>query len=251
MTDKSPAHPLLPGAIGLTHLRVYQAPAPDGRCGGSPHVHLACSEAYLVVAGRGAVQTLDAGGPAEIALEPGRLVWFTPGVIHRLTNLDGELEIVIPMQNAGLPEAGDAVLTMPQSVLADDRAYQRAAAASTPATPEQSDAALAAAHARRDMAVDGYVELLTRFEQQGPAALRVFLVRAAQLIAPQLPVWRRIWEQGPLAEARHTGRGLDALGRGDVEHLMAGRVSQLEPVAPRRLGMCGTLGTYQLEGRVL
>jgi hypothetical protein len=34
-----------PGAIGVTHLRVYDSLAPDGLAGGSPHMHFACSEA--------------------------------------------------------------------------------------------------------------------------------------------------------------------------------------------------------------
>ena len=39
----------LPGAVGVTHLRVYDTPAPDGVPGGSPHVHFACTEAYVTV----------------------------------------------------------------------------------------------------------------------------------------------------------------------------------------------------------
>ena len=76
----------LPGAIGVTHLKVYDTLTPDGLAGGSPHVHFACTEAYLVVAGRGAVQTLSAAGFDETPLTSGGLVWFTPGVIHRLIN---------------------------------------------------------------------------------------------------------------------------------------------------------------------
>ena len=53
----------LPGGIGLTHLRVYDTPAPDGLIGGSPHLHFACSEAYLVINGQGSVQTLSSDGP--------------------------------------------------------------------------------------------------------------------------------------------------------------------------------------------
>ena len=61
MTD--PKHiPPLPGAVGVTHLKVYDTEAPDGLFGGSPHVHFACTEAYLVIGGRGAVQTLGADG---------------------------------------------------------------------------------------------------------------------------------------------------------------------------------------------
>ena len=36
---------------------------------------------------------------------------------------DGDPDILLVMQNAGLPEAGDAVLTFPPEVLADPEAY--------------------------------------------------------------------------------------------------------------------------------
>src|ERR671933_2756540 len=117
----------LPGAIGITHLKVYDTPAPDGLVGGSPHVHFACTEAYAVTGGRGAVQTLSAAGFDETALTPGELFWFTPGVIHRLINYDGQLEILVLMQNAGLPEAGDFALTFPVETLRDEQAYWREA----------------------------------------------------------------------------------------------------------------------------
>jgi mannose-6-phosphate isomerase-like protein (cupin superfamily) len=126
MTQQVSAPPL-PGAVGVTHLRVYDTQAPDRLVGGSPHLHFACTEAYIVVAGRGAVQTLGAGGFAELPLEPGRLLWFTPGLIHRLINLDGQLEILVLMQNAGLPEAGET--SGPTST----RPRWRPAAMSTPA----------------------------------------------------------------------------------------------------------------------
>ena len=48
----------LPGAVGLSHLSAYDWEAADGVCGGSPHLHLVCTEAYVVTGGRGAVQTL-------------------------------------------------------------------------------------------------------------------------------------------------------------------------------------------------
>lgn len=45
-------HPL-PGAVGLSHLSAYDWEAADGVCGGSPHLHLVCTEAYVVTGGRG------------------------------------------------------------------------------------------------------------------------------------------------------------------------------------------------------
>src|SRR5918997_6904831 len=152
-SERIPAPPL-PGAVGVTHLKVYDTRAPDGLLGGSPHLHVACTEAYMVVAGRGAVQTLGAGGFKELPLETGRLVWFTPGLIHRLINLDGELEILVLMQNAGLPEAGDFVLTFPPEILADEPAYLHAASLASSGHVYTSSEG--AAHRRRDLAVAGF-----------------------------------------------------------------------------------------------
>ena len=51
-------------------------------------------------------------------------MWFEPGTIHRLVN-GGGLELVVLMQNSGLPEAGDAVFTFPPAILDDPDAYAR------------------------------------------------------------------------------------------------------------------------------
>jgi mannose-6-phosphate isomerase-like protein (cupin superfamily) len=239
--------PPLPGAVGVTHLRVYDTSAPDGLVGGSPHVHFACTEAYAVVGGRGAVQTLSAEGFKELPLEPGRLIWFTPGVIHRLINLDGRLEILVLMQNAGLPEAGDFVLTFPPHVLADQPAYRRAISLADGEKVYASGEA--AAQARRDLAVEGFVALRELFEQEGPAALEAFYRAALALVQPKIDAWREVWQHGPLAAAHATGTQLDRLQQGRLDHLLEGRVFALPaPDEQRRLGMCGTLGLYLPEG---
>jgi mannose-6-phosphate isomerase-like protein (cupin superfamily) len=239
--------PPLPGAVGVTHLKVYDTRAPDGLVGGSPHLHFACTEAYMVLAGRGAVQTLGAGGFEELPLEPGRLLWFTPGLIHRLINLDGRLEILVLMQNAGLPEAGDFVLTFPPEVLADERAYFDAA--SLAPSGHVYTSSLEAARRRRDLAVDGFAVLCRRYEERGAAVLEEFYRAAARLVQPKLDAWRDVWERGPLAAARQTGDQLDALRRGRLDHLLDGAIYELPaPGEDRRLGVCGTLGVYLPEG---
>ena len=101
-----------PGATGVTLLDVYDWVAPDSR-GGSAHIHLASTEGYLILRGAGRLQTLGAQGFREEPLHPGDCLWFTPGTVHRLVNEDGQLQILVIMQNAGLPEAGDCVLTFP------------------------------------------------------------------------------------------------------------------------------------------
>ena len=246
MTQQVSAPPL-PGAVGVTHLKVYDTQAPDGLVGGSPHLHFACTEAYIVLAGRGAVQTLGAGGFAELPLEPGRLLWFTPGLIHRLINLDGRLEILVLMQNGGLPEAGDFVLTFPPKLLADERAYFDAASLAPSGAVYTSS--LEAARRRRDLAVDGFAVLRERFEHRGAAALKEFYSAALRLVAPKIEAWRAVWERGPLATAHRTGEQLDALANGRVDHMLDGAIYELDaPGEQRRLGVCGTLGVYLPEG---
>ncbi len=225
--------PDLPGAVGITALRVYDWDAPDGLCGGSPHVHLCCTECYIVVGGTGRLQTLTAGGVGEEPLRPGDVVWFGPGTIHRAVN-DGDLQVVVVMQNSGLPEAGDAVLTLPPEHLADLETYRRAIAAPTPHR----------ARARRDLAVHGFLELRRRTEAGDPAALEEFYAAAAGLTRPQLSGWRERWRRGPAEVADRTGRELDALAAGDHSHLRTATVSRAERPPQETLGTCGYLAQY-------
>ena len=224
-----------PGATALTRLDVYDWVAPDGLRGGSAHVHLASAEAYVVLAGRGRLQTLGARGYAEAGLRPGDCLWFTPGVIHRLVN-DGGLRLLVIMANAGLPEAGDAVLTFPPEILADPAAYARAAA-----LPE-GGAAADAARRRRDLAIEGYLAL----REAGPEGIAEFFAAAVRLVAGRVPQWRERWQAGALGAAALTGRHLDRIAAGDAAHLGAGVLRQSRPGGhgPRRYGMCGLLTGY-------
>ncbi|MEV0566030.1 cupin domain-containing protein [Dactylosporangium sp. NPDC050588] len=227
----------LPGAVGISRLSVYDSLAPDGLLGGTPHMHLTCSEGYVVTAGEGLVQTLSSGGYRETRLEPGTVAWFPPGTIHRLVN-QGGLQIVVVMQNSGLPEAGDAVLTFPPDVLADPDAYAEAARLPEGGVPGTD---LSAAFRRRDLAVTGFLML----RDKGPDALGEFHAAAARLIAPKLPAWREKWERGALQAALETGRQIDALAAGDASHLGHGGISVLpQPSEHGRHGMCGLLDTY-------
>jgi mannose-6-phosphate isomerase-like protein (cupin superfamily) len=239
--------PPFPGAIGASHLRVYGTAAPDGLRGGTPHVHLACTEAYWVVAGRGRVQTLGPDGFRETPLEPGTFVWFTPGTIHRLVNEDGRLEILVLMQNAGLPEAGDMVITFGAQTLSDRRAYREAHR--LPPDEATSAGTGAAARARRDLGVTGFLELRRAVDHAGPAALDTFYERAAALVQPDVSSWIELWKRGPAAAARETGAQLEALARGDASHLGRASVHLQPPPGPeRRMGCCGTLGVYVAPG---
>ncbi|MEU8157250.1 cupin domain-containing protein [Micromonospora sp. NPDC048986] len=231
----------LPGGIGVSRLRVYDTVAPDGLVGGTPHVHLCCTEGYVVTDGEGVVQTLTMAGCRETPLRPGVVVWFEPGTVHRLVNAGG-LRIVVLMQNSGLPEAGDAVLTFPSEVLADPAAYAAAAALPDGGAP---GADVRAAYRRRDLAVTGFQAL----RSGGPAALAAFHAHAIALRQPLLTRWRQRWEVGAGRAAADTAAQLDALGRGDPGHLGdAGVYAVSEPVERGRLGMCGLLDTYPAAG---
>lgn len=241
MTERSPAPPApgaaFPGATVPTLLDVYDWVTPDGLRGGSAHVHLASAEGYLVLAGAGRLQTLGRSGYAETELRPGDCLWFTPGVIHRLVN-EGGLRLLVIMQNAGLPEAGDAVLTFPPDVLADPDAYARAA---SPDAGSPADAA----RRRRDLAIEGYLALRDQVAADGPGALDGFFAAALRLVGARVPEWRDRWREGPLAAAALTGSQLDQLGAGLPGQLDAGGLWQLErPAGQRGYGMCGRLTRY-------
>jgi mannose-6-phosphate isomerase-like protein (cupin superfamily) len=244
-----PLSAALPGGISLTHLRVYNTEGPDGLRGGSPHLHFACSEAYFVVAGEGAVQTLCQSGFRAVPLRPGCLVWFTPGLIHRLINHDGNLEIYVVMENAGLPEQGDSLLTFAPGYLKDEGTYLDAASLSpTGGVYANSEEA---ARRRRDLAVEGFLALRRAFESDGRAALTEFYEQAVRLIKSKAPEWRQRWQLGPASTIHRTEGYLDALAAGSASYLSGGALFEM-PVdverETRKLGFCGTLRSYLPEG---
>ncbi|GIG27839.1 cupin domain-containing protein [Cellulomonas marina] len=242
--------PALPGGVSLSRLAVYDWPAPDGVGlvgSGSPHLHLASTEAYVVLGGAGAVHTVGADGFREHALAPGAVVSFTPGTVHRAVN-DGDLDVLVLMSNAGLPEAGDAVLTFPAAVLADPAAYAAAVALPGPEAPDEGRAA--AARRRRDLALEGYGELLDAVGRHGAAeALAPLHAAAVALVRARVPRWREVWEASVGAGARATDVALTDLVAGAAPHLAAAGARALAPVpGPRRYGMCGRLQTWRVGG---
>ncbi|HEY8980947.1 MAG TPA: cupin [Streptomyces sp.] len=228
----------LPGGVGLSRLCVYDWPAADGLHGGTPHMHLACSEGYVVTGGQGAVETLTASGFEVTPLAPGTVAWFTPGTIHRLVNED-DLQIAVLMQNSGLPEAGDAVLTLPPEYLTDPDTYASVTRIPLDASREEQEEV---ARSRRDLALEGYRRL-----RESPAALDAFHTAAAALVRPRLDEWRGRWESGALAAARATEAQLDSLARGDASHLRDAAVRAEQPAERGKFGMCGRLDVYALE----
>lgn len=236
--------PHFPAAVGLSHLRVYDTPTPDGQIGGSPHLHLASAEAYVVTRGSGRVETLSVGrGIADFDLVPGRIVWFEPGLIHRLVNT-GDLEITVVMQNAGLPEAGDAVLAFPMAYLDDPARY-----ASVANLPDGTEAdRLAHAMRRRDLAVEGFVILRTAARAGDLAPLLRFQEAAVRLKRLQVASWRTLWRGAALAETNLTGARLDDVAAGRTDLLQIGRIHEMVPASDHAgIGMCGRLDTYLPE----
>lgn len=252
--------PVFPGGTSVSQLRVYDWPAADAPGGsGTPHLHTTSTEAYVVLAGRGRVETLGPEGFASHDLAPGRIVWFSPGVIHRAVN-DGGLEVLVVMSNAGLPEAGDAVMTFPSPVLAETAAYRQAAALPEPSDgsmPEGGPAAelaedaavAAAARARRDLALEGYAALCADVEAAGPGQLEPLYAAAARLVHGRAERWREVWTTMSARTVSETDGALDALARDvpadAVAHLMGGRVAAADArPGPRRYGMCGRLRVW-------
>lgn len=210
-----------PGGTSVTRLQVYS----DG--GGTPHLHTVSTEAYVVIGGEGTLQTLDTSGFRETPLVAGSTVWFTPGVIHRAVN-DGDLQVVVVMSNAGLPEAGDAVMTFPSEIVADPERYREAITLG----PDPA----ASVRRRRELAVEGFQRLV-----DDPAALPGFYRLAAALVRPRIDQWRRIWSHTVQAQTRRTAAMLDALDRGEFQHLHDATVQAAAPVADTAWGMCGHL----------
>ncbi|GAB3525560.1 cupin domain-containing protein [Phytohabitans suffuscus] len=226
--------PAFPGATSVSRLSVYTGRCADGLEGGTPHVHTASTEAYVVTGGTGALQTVSRTGFGQTPLRAGTTVWFTPGTIHRAVN-DGGLEVVVVMSNAGLPEAGDAVMTFPPEVLADPDAYR--AAATLPA-----DGVEAAVAARRDLAVEGFLRIADALRAGDSGPLERFYASAVALVRPAVPGWRRTWDGTVARETRRTAAVLDALERGDPAHL--GEATVLRAPDGARWGMCGRLTTH-------
>jgi len=202
----------------------------------------------VVLAGAGGVQTLGPHEFAETALVRGAVVWFTPGVVHRLVN-DGGLEILAIMSNAGLPEAGDAVLTFPADVLADVGRYREAATLPTPEHRPDADAddevVAAAARTRRDLALEGFGTLRARREHEGSSGLHDLYAAAERLVADRVPECRKIWAASVLAETTATAHALADLAQGNAPHLAQAAVgSATAHLGPRGYGMCGRLTSY-------
>ncbi|MFJ9558988.1 cupin domain-containing protein [Streptomyces fuscichromogenes] len=238
MTSLPGPLPDFPGSVGLSRLSVYPWPTADDAHGGTPHMHLACAECYVVVSGRGRLETLSHQGHQVTPLAPGDVVWFTPGTIHRAVN-DGDLRVLVVMQNSGLPEAGDAVMTFPPEHLTP-QTYPATASVlddSGRASPER-------ARARRDLALEGFAELTRQWRQGNQTAYDDFCRSATTVVRPHLAAWEETVQAGPVASAQRSLRQISALAHGDWSHLLAAEVTRIAQPEEQSLGMCGYLRAY-------
>ncbi|MFK0282363.1 cupin domain-containing protein [Streptomyces sp. NPDC090499] len=236
----------LPAGIGMSRVHVYSSEAPDGQCGGTPHMHLACTELYVALEGRGAAEFLTPDGLHRTELRPGDAVQFTPGTIHRLiTGPEPEtaLRILVVMENGHLNEEGDVVFAFPDEDLADPERYAGLAAADT----------LEAARARRDHAVRGFTGLVDAWHaspDRGRERLLAFYRRAATLVRHRAAAWPRVVAEGPAGSLARLAARAEAVAAGDVSHLEQATVTELAAPRPASMTprMCGTLWPYRPDG---
>lgn len=235
----SPLRPVLrmPGATLVTRLKVYDTVAPDGQRGGTPHFHFLRTEMYFVLAGSGAVEMIDGNGFSRIELFPHSALTFSPGTIHRLINPNGDLELLVVMQNSGLPERGDNVVCFTTEWLADDGRFAEAMMVNT----------LEDAYRRRDRGVEGFLQLKVVFQQDreaGRKALKVFYQRAAERTAGLREQWQRIVTGGVLAEVQASLHHLSALADAQVDYLFNAQHHLIHASDYSKPGFCGHLYRY-------
>lgn len=243
-------HNSFPGATAVSEVSIYDWPGLDGAAGGTPHLHTASTEAYVVQQGNGRLETLDSRGFTSVPLEPGTIVWFTPGTIHRAINDSGDLRVLIIMQNAGLPENGDSVMTFPAEYLVDIRAYTSAAALQ-PGDADAGDAAAEeAARRRRDLALAGYLELKAAVLESGVSALAGFHAAAAGLVRARTGGWRGCLAGGAQRQVEVTTAQLDSLESKESFFLQHAMTTMGERKPRRIYGMCGRIQAWELSETV-
>ena len=232
---------ILPAGVGLTHIKVYDTPGPDGVISGGTHIHLVCSEIYYVLAGRGEIELLSMEGVQTEELVPYKTVFFRPGTFHRVLNPNKNLEILAIMQNGGLPERGDFVMSFPHDVLTNPPAYNQALRAPT----------MADALKRRDLSLQGYMEIKSAFArslEEGRVALRKFYHAARNLISPKVDGFEWVLKVGAQAEMKGSLDACDFLRAGRIDYLEHSRHASLFPLGePAKPGMCGELHPYAME----
>jgi hypothetical protein len=150
------------------------------------------------------------------------------------------------MQNSGLPEAGDCVLSLPEEYLDSSTRYREIA--NLPPSDAGHDRIETHAKQRKDLSVKGFVELRSRVEEEGPQALDAFYRAAAALCEDQTAEWRELWHLGAEQASATTGAQILALDDRDLSYLDSGvlQVANLRVGSPRP-GMCGRITNFDPE----
>ena len=241
------SHLRMPGAILTTRLKVYDTAGPDGQFGGTPHLHLCCTEMYFVIGGSGSVEIIDPTGFSVVELPLHAAYIFSPGTIHRLINPRKDLELFIMMQNSGLPERGDNLVTFTDEIM---QSQDKFAAAMKVQSVEDG-------YRRRDQGVAGFLELKKAFQQgKGLVALQRFYDLAAKRTSNRQAEWRDVVTEGALAEARHSLAILDELAQGKTDYLAETQQHLVLSQPHSTVGFCGHLNRYfdpatlSLEGKI-
>lgn len=232
---------ILPAGVGLTHIEVYAEPGPDGVVGGGAHIHMVCSEIYYVLKGQGQIECLSFDGLDVIDLIPNKAVIFRPGVIHRVLNPDRNMEILAIMQNGGLPERGDYVMTFPAETMANTAAYTQAIRVT-----DYKDAIR-----RRDLSIEGYRvirEAMLQDKAKGRELLGAFYRHARNLIAPKVDGFEWVLTSGAQTEAKASADACDFLRAGRTDYLERAKHAAIYPLNdPQKMGMSGQLHPYALD----
>lgn len=227
----------MPGATLMTRLKVYDTPTPDGQIGGTPHLHLVCTEMYVVLSGSGAVELMNKDGFSRVELQQNESLLFSPGTIHRLINPNRDLEILVIMQNSGLPERGDNVVTFTEEWLATDSAYSEAMRISS----------VEDAYQRRNRGVEGFMELKSAFEtslETGQNALRKFYDYALARTANRHQEWQDIVENGAVLATNESLAQIDHLKQQDASYLWNSDHAFIANHDAPTPGFCGHLNRY-------
>ncbi|MBX3066413.1 MAG: cupin domain-containing protein [Anaerolineae bacterium] len=227
----------MPGATLVTRLKVYDTETPDGQYGGTPHFHFMCTEMYFVVAGSGHVELIDHNGFSRVDLYPHSALIFSPGTIHRLINPNRDLELLVVMQNSGLPERGDNVVCFGEEWMADDAKFAEAMKVSS----------FEEAYVRRDRGVEGFLQIKAAFErgeEEGRQALQHFYDLAADRTRNLRANWRSIVENGAQAEVNASLDHLAALDAGSTDFLANSQQYLIHAGEYNKPGFCGKLNRY-------
>nr|WP_166184176.1 cupin [Paenarthrobacter ureafaciens] len=209
-------------------------------------MHTASTEAYFVLSGHGSVETITTSGFESHPLAPNDVLWFGPGTVHRLVNQD-RLEILAIMQNNGLPEAGDAVMTFGTDVLKDPERYaDLAMLREKPSSP----GAEMEVRGRRDAALEGYRLLRESVIAGDDSGLRHFHEDAVRLVSSRVPGWQELWEKRIAPESARTADWLRTLANGQFDHFAEATVARGASSHPgANFGMCGRLQKWDTSSR--